>query len=333
MPASVATSGSALKVYQSRLQMRRGSLEIMLDEGVEAGARVSGVDSHGATADGGASIPLLICSTGAISRGVDLNDHLHFVRTGSMLAGDGLEVMIFDHWYERFDRIAADFQASGIRIPVTHAEKNLGPNLASDDAQLVEATLARYSENCRFTHRLGGDRTVLHLWGLPESDRVIDRMLVMLPELVDRAAEHGVHLAVESIPCLVNDPLTNIQRVVETDHRARVALDTEFLSMHDQLQAALDADWLWEHEAVYHVHIKDFLDPRHIDPTKRRYLQPGEGDIDFPSWFGTLASRGYSETISLEAPANRDDGGVDIDRLNGSLHYLRGQIARAWTLS
>ncbi len=274
--------------------------------------------------------PLLLCSTGAISRGVDLSDHRHFVRTGKMLASDGLEVMIFDRWYQRFDEIAADFAASGIRIPATHAEKNLGPNLASDDAALVTGTLARYSENCRFTHLLGGDRTVLHLWGLPESDRVLGRMLAMLPELVERAAEHHVQLAIESIPCLVADPLANIQRVLEADPRARAALDTEFLSMHNQLQAALDADWLWEQGAVVHVHIKDFLDPRHVDPARRTYLQPGDGEIDFSSWFARLAMRGYRQTISLESPASREDGSVDTDRINVSLAFLRERIAEAW---
>jgi len=277
------------------------------------------------------TMPLLLCSTGAISRFVDLNDHLYFVRAGGALAAEGLEVMIFDHWYERFDAIAADFVAAGMLVPVTHAEKNLGPNLASDTSTVVNETLARYSENCRFTHLLGGDRTVLHLWGLPESDRVIDRMLVLLPELIDRAAEYDVKLAVESIPCLVDDPLTNIQRVLETDRRARVALDTEFLSMHGQLQAALDAGWLWEHEAVVHVHIKDFLDPRHVDPTERLYLQPGEGEIDFPVWFSGLAARGYAQTISLEAPASREDGSVDIERIDASLGYLRARIVEAWT--
>jgi sugar phosphate isomerase/epimerase len=281
----------------------------------------------------GRRMPLLLCSTGAISRFVDLNDHLHFVRAGGALDADGLEVMIFDGWYDRFDAIAADFVAPGILVPATHAEKNLGPNLASDSSTVVNETLVRYSENCRFTHLLGGDRTVLHLWGLPESDRVIDRMLVLLPELVERAAEHEVMLAVESIPCLVDDPLANIQRVLETDRRARVALDTEFLSMHGQLQAALDADWLWEHDAVVHVHIKDFLDPRHVDPAKRRYLQPGEGEIDFPAWFGGLAARGYSQTISLESPASREDGSVDIERIDASLGYLRARIVEAWTRS
>lgn len=306
-------------------------MDELMNHAVETGESGSSHQNEILRPLAGRRMPLLLCSTGAISRFVDLNDHLHFVRAGGALDADGLEVMIFDHWYDRFDAIAADFVVAGILVPATHAEKNLGPNLASDSSTVVNETLVRYSENCRFTHLLGGDRTVLHLWGLPESDRVIDRMLVLLPELVERAAEHEVMLAVESIPCLVDDPLANIQRVLETDRRTRVALDTEFLSMHGQLQAALDADWLWEHNAVVHVHIKDFLDPRHIDPTKRRYLQPGEGEIDFPVWFGDLAARGYSQTISLESPASREDGSVDIERIDTSLGYLRARIVEAWT--
>ncbi|MGB3305993.1 MAG: TIM barrel protein [Thermomicrobiales bacterium] len=278
-----------------------------------------------------AAAPLLLCSTGAISRFTDINDHRRFARMGAGLESDGLEVMIFSPWYGRLDEIAADFDPFAIRIPATHAEKNLGPHLASDDPAIVAATLEHYSENCRFTHLLGGDRTVLHLWGLPESDRVLDRMLVMLPELVDRAAEHDVQLAVESIPCLVDDPLTNIKRVLEADPRSRVALDTEFLSMHDQLDAVLDADWLWADNAVVHVHVKDFLDPRNVDPTKRRYLHPGEGQIDFPSWFTRLAARGYDQTISLESPANREDGTIDTDKINASLRYLRSLIEGVWS--
>ncbi|HEU0164388.1 MAG TPA: TIM barrel protein, partial [Thermomicrobiales bacterium] len=226
-------------------------------------------------------MPKLVCSTGAISRFTDLNDHQGFIDRSLQLHADAIEVMIFDRWYERLDEIAADFRAAGIRVVATHAEKNLGPHLAQDDPEFVAQTLARFSENCRFTHLLGGDRTVLHLWGLPESDKVLDRMLAMLPELVDRAAEHHLYLGVESIPCVVADPLTNLQRVLEAEPRSKVTLDTEFLAMHGQVDAVLSADWLWDRDAVVHLHVKDFIDPSNIDPSKRTYLHPGEGEIDF----------------------------------------------------
>ncbi len=91
---------------------------------------------------------------------------------------------------------------------------------------------------------------VLHLWGLPDADALIDGQLEELPTLLDIADQHNVMLAVEAIPCVVHDPLGLIHRVLDTDSRAKVALDTEFLGMHDQLDDVFAADWLWDADAV-----------------------------------------------------------------------------------
>ena len=39
-----------------------------------------------------------------------------------------------------------------------------------------------------------------------------------------------------------------------------IALDTEFLAMHNQLEAVSKADWLWQQNRVRHIHIKDYDD-------------------------------------------------------------------------
>ena len=284
--------------------------------------------------------PQVLASTGAITRWSAIHDIGEVVARGASLGVDGIEVMIFTPFREggRLDEVAEAFvrhgEAHGIGFPATHAEKDIGPEIArDDDPAAVGDALDRFSANCRFTQAIGGDRTVLHLWGLPESDRVLDRALAMLPELIDRAAEHGVLLGVESIPCLVGDPLANLRRVLAHDPRARVTLDTEFLAMHGQVPLVRDATWLWEGHAVVHVHIKDFIDPAHIQPGQRRYLQPGEGEIDFPAWFAGLAANGYTGAISLESPAPTPDGGIDTDRLRASIDALRERIAVAWAAS
>ena len=282
--------------------------------------------------------PALLASTGAITRWSAIHDIGEVVARGASLGVDGVEVMIFAPFRERLDEVAEAFvrhgSAQGIGFPATHAEKDIGPEIArDDDAAAVQSALDRFSANCRFTHAIGADRTVLHLWGLPESDRVIDRALAMLPELVDRAAEYGVLLGVESIPCLVDDPLANLQRVLGHDSRARVTLDTEFLAMHGQVPQVRDAGWLWESDAVVHVHVKDFFDPSHLQPGQRRYLQPGEGEIDFPAWFAGLAANRYGGAISLESPAPTPDGQVDTGRLQASVAYLRARIAAAWGIA
>ncbi|MGB3328920.1 MAG: sugar phosphate isomerase/epimerase [Thermomicrobiales bacterium] len=279
--------------------------------------------------------PALLASTGAITRWSAIHDIGEVVARGASLGIDGIEVMIFTPFRERLDDVAADFvrhgEANGIGFPATHAEKDIGPEVVrEDDAAAVQATLDRFSANCRFTQAIGGDRTVLHLWGLPESDRAISRALAMLPELIDRAAEYDVLLGVESIPCLVDDPLANLRRVLAHDPRARVTLDTEFLAMHGQVPHVREATWLWDAHAVVHVHVKDFIDPSHVQPGQRRYLQPGEGEIDFPAWFAGLAANRYGGAISLEAPAPTPEGDVDTTRLRASIGTLRDRIAAAW---
>jgi len=284
------------------------------------------------------TLPPLLASTGAITRWSAIHDIGEVVARGASLGIDGIEVMIFTPFRDRLDEVAEAFlrhgQAHGIGFPATHAEKDIGPEIArDDDPTAVQAALDRFSANCRFTQAIGGDRTVLHLWGLPESDRVMGRALAMLPELIDRAAEYEVLLGVESIPCLVDDPLANLRRVLAHDSRARVTLDTEFLAMHGQVPLVRDAAWLWERDAVVHVHIKDFVDPAHIQPGQRRYLQPGEGEIDFPAWFAGLAANRYGGAITLEAPAPTPDGDVDSARLRDSIALLRQRIAAAWSAS
>ena len=216
-------------------------------------------------------------------------------------------------------------------MPVTHGEKSIGPDLVAEGGINRDRAFQRFDDNCRFTASIGGDRVVLHLWGLPDSDEKIDQQIADLPTLLDIADQHGVMLAVEAIPCVVHDPLSLVRRSMERDSRVRVALDTEFLGMHDQLDDTFRADWLWESGAVVHVHIKDF-DGSIVDPEtgRRRYLHPGEGHVAFDRWFGGLRDRGYTHAVSLESPIARDDGSVDYASANGHLRRLRSMVETSW---
>lgn len=276
-------------------------------------------------------MPCLLCSTGAISRGPDATAESRVVRYGPELAADGLEVMIYGTWYGRLDEIAERFRTLDRPMPVTHGEKSIGPDLVAKDATVRDSAFARFEENCRFTAGIGADRIVLHLWGLPDGDALIEHQLRDLPRLLDIAEHHAVTLAVEAIPCVVSDPLAVIRRVVETDDRVGVTIDTEFLAMHGQLDAVFEAEWLWASSSVVHVHIKDFDGLLLDEHGRRRYLLPGQGTIDFARWFGSLADTGYGDTITLEAPVVDEAGHVDVDAANASLDGLRKRIRNAWS--
>ena len=99
------------------------------------------------------------------------------------------------------------------------------------------------------------------------------------------------------------DPLSIIRRALDQDERCRVTLDTEFLASHNQLNEALDADWLWQDDRVIHAHIKDYNGTMHTPDNRRQYLHPGEGELDFPNFFKRLKERGFTGSVSLEASA------------------------------
>jgi sugar phosphate isomerase/epimerase len=144
----------------------------------------------------------------------------------------------------------------------------------------------------------------------------------MLSTCIDIVEHYGLELAVETIPCQVADPLRNIYRAIEWDERTLVALDTEFLAWHGQVEAVFQRDWLWETQRVRHIHIKDYDGHPTTPDGHRRYLHPGQGQIDFPRFFSGLQQRNFTGYLSLEAP-------VDIRRLKESLQFIHQGIAQA----
>jgi sugar phosphate isomerase/epimerase len=274
--------------------------------------------------------PLIVCSTGAISRGPDAMDDQLVDRWCPEIAADAFEIMYYDPWYGRSDEIAARVRDLGLRCVAVHAEKSIGPNIVAEDASAREEVFIHLRENCRFTRAIGGSILVLHLWGLPDADGRLDEQLAVLPRLIDIAEDEGVQLGIETIPCTVSTPLENLERVIDADPRTRVVLDTEFLSMHGQLDEALDHEAIWADDRVIHIHIKDF-DGREADPDgRRRYLHPGDGDIPFGRWLAGVAARGYAGPLSLESSVVSRAGEVDIDRLNETLGRLRHLTEAAW---
>jgi sugar phosphate isomerase/epimerase len=190
----------------------------------------------------------------------------------------------------------------------------------------LEPGLHMLEANCRLGKTLGTRLLVLHLWGWPELDDNIERNLHTLGRCLDLTERYSLELAVETIPSRRFDPLSNVRRAVAQDARTKIALDTEFLAHHHQLEEALDTAWLWREPYVSHIHIKDYDQTSFSRENSRRYLHPGEGDIDFAHIFATLKAHGFHGNISLEASALSHDGQVNIDQLRRSTSILRELI-------
>ncbi len=265
----------------------------------------------------------LLCSTGTFSRYPDLTDYRSTLIYGPKLEVDGFELMYYPDWTPEIEHIAEDLRDTGLRFPAIHAEKGIGPALVSSQREERELGWQWMQASCRLGTLLGARLLIFHLWGLPGSDERIEQNLQNLEDCITLTERFGMRLAVETVPCRRADPLSNLRLAIEQDARCLVALDTEFLALHNQLEAALHADWLWQHNRVQHIHVKDYDGDKYSTDNYRRYLHPGEGHINFAQFFEVLRQRKFSGYISLETSAVNRDGTRDIQRLKKSLAFLR----------
>jgi len=269
------------------------------------------------------SLMQLLCSTGTVNRYPDLTDYHSILVYGPEIEVDGFELMYYPDWTPAIQHIAEDLRDSDLRFPAIHAEKGIGPALVSSQREEREQGWRWMQASCRLGSLLGARLLIFHLWGLPGSDEKIEQNLQYLEDCITLTEKFGLQLAVETIPCRRADPLSNVRLAMEQDARCLVALDTEFLAMHNQLEAALHADWLWQHNRVQHIHVKDYDPDKYSTDNYRRYLHPGEGSINFVQFFQLLRQRNFSGFISLEASVVNRDGTRDMQRLNKSLAFLR----------
>lgn len=269
----------------------------------------------------------LLCSSGAFGRYPILIDHLDIARYAPPLPIDGIEIMYYPEWTPRIEEIAADLLATGLRFPALHVEKNAAPAMLNEDAAERAKGRAWLVGSCQLGKLVGARVAVFHLWGTPGSDEQIERNLSILSECIDIAEEYNMQLAVETIPCVKSTPLEIIQRVIEHDNRSRVALDTEFLAIHKQIEQALDSPWLWSPGLVQHIHLKDYDGQQYTPEGYRRYLHPGEGKLDFARIFAALKQRQFNGNLSLEASVVSPDYTRDSPKLLSSLEHLRAMLS------
>ena len=65
-----------------------------------------------------------------------------------------------------------------------------------------------------------------------------------------------------------------------------------------------------------------------MDWKNLKTLAPGEGNVDFGSFFDWLSRHAYSGTMTVEATAFDKDGKLHIDRLNAGFDKIRRLLSR-----
>lgn len=272
---------------------------------------------------------LLLCSTGTVvSRKNGYDDTLIYRVLPSVIAeagADGLEFMMVTAFYDRRDAIVQSMRERGISFRVFHCDKDIGEHLSrvaeEDDRTAIEA----FRFNCEFASALGASMAVLHLWGGFPSDYHFYHNLSFVPRLCDIAAEFGLTLLFENVPCSLSDPLTHWHAIHRTDARACFIYDTRFGELHRQHDRIL-ADPLFTGGAVRHIHISDFIGNEREFRKLRPIYHPGEGQIRFNSLFAIIRAERYCGSVTLESPVVAEDGSTDPAKLIDTLRKLRSEF-------
>jgi sugar phosphate isomerase/epimerase len=267
----------------------------------------------------------ILCSTGAFSRDPDVTAPRDIIKKAKRIPCDGFELIFYPEWYNDIKAVTDEFQHAEVNWQALHTEKSIGPLLGTGSTDDAILALDRFRRNCEFAKALGISMLVLHLWGLPDSDTNISTNIKQLEEILRLVERFNLELTIETIPCINSTPLTHVRRIMSLFPSISLTLDTEFLAMHGELDAALEDSNI--RSAIRHVHIKDFDGAMTNPDGSRRYLHPGEGSIDLTKFIHKVMQLEQRPSICLESTSVQPNGHVELATVVKDLGYLYSAIS------
>ena len=269
----------------------------------------------------------VLCSTGALITRFNGRDPRLLEKILPGVEADGIEFMIYPAWDGALDDVEATVKklvASGVKLPVLHADKRIGELLSEGGEERFNEALQRFTRGCRMAESLGARLMVLHLWGGVGSDRHIGGNISVLGDYMRIAEKHGVLLTVENVVCGGKTPLYHIERIMREYPDARFTIDTKMAEFHRELPATLACEELWQGRCA-HLHVNDYGGGLR-DFSDLRVLHFGEGHVDFAPFVEKVRSSGYSGFATVESTSVLSDGTVDVKKLNRSLNAVRSGL-------
>ena len=307
--------------------------------------------------DGRASGPgaLVGVSTGSLARYPQGSDPATLAGYLSDIEADAVEVLFYRGFHEDLERTARAFRACGRPIRVVHAEKNLGTAFGSPDPAEVADGQRRFLAALWLAQQVSAQLVTLHLWDRPESDRNLERNFDALAPLLPRVQDAGMAVGLETIPCTVHNPVDNVRSALThfggLAAGCAVTLDLEFLGWHDCVERGVKGafadlesnDTLLPHNPphspmetarkeqsiVLDVHVRDYDGQPFTAEGRRRYLDPGEGQLDFPAIFSALVADGFHGTFMYEGSHTPVSAAGDVTAINAVLANMRRWLAAA----
>jgi sugar phosphate isomerase/epimerase len=260
-------------------------------------------------------------STGAFTGRKNGRNHNLALEFAGQLHCDGYEFLIFEDFHDKFNNIISEYKRAGLNIPVIHAEKAIGDLLGGDEAAYRKA-IELFKLNCAVGELLGSGKIVIHAWGYPASDRNPDQTIERIAEFIAAAAQYGLDLLVENIPCECGSPLAFLKRISSVYPGLHFVIDTRHAQFHGELETTLGSDIMY---SVRHIHISEYSGGYKDWSRLSAAEQPGTGGIDWPMFFDRLRALRYPYSLTLEA-ASILEKGVDTETLNRSLDFVSREL-------
>ena len=265
-------------------------------------------------------------STGSLARYPNGGDPVAIAGYLSDIEADAVEVLFYRGFHEDLERTARAFRSCGRPIRVVHAEKNLGTAFGSPDPAQVADGQRRFLEALWLAQQVGAQLVTLHLWDRPESDRNLARNFDALEPLLPRVQDAGMAVGLETIPCTVHNPVDNVRSALThfggLAAGCAVTLDLEFLGWHNCVERGVSGAFddlagndtplphnplaaaRQEQSMVLDVHVRDYDGQPFTAEGRRRYLDPGEGQLDFPGHLRRARGRRFRRSLYVRRLAH-----------------------------
>ena len=264
----------------------------------------------------------ILCSTGALVGRPNGREFTLLKDICPNLRCDGLELMMYDTWYNRIDEMKDFFPSLPMKIYTFHLEKQIGELISH---YRLDEALEKMELNCALAKDLGAELLVLHLWNGIISDKNIDYNIDCYKYLWDIAKSYDLTLTVENVVCSQKDPFTHLLTLLEKYPQISFTFDTKMAQFHRQLELLYNENGERLFENVAHIHMNDY-GGGYMEWSNLRVLPIGCGNVDFDAFFDFIKRKNYKGNFTLEATCFDQSGKILLDGLNKSIDIIKERL-------
>ncbi|MBO4983294.1 MAG: sugar phosphate isomerase/epimerase [Clostridia bacterium] len=265
----------------------------------------------------------VLVSTGALIGRPNGRDFTLLKDIVPKLECDGLELLMYDSWYDKIGALKSTVLSLDMPVVVFHLEKQIGELISY--SKLDEA-LERMEINCALARDIGANKLVLHLWNGPISDKNIDYNIKCFEYLDNIAKHYDLTLTVENVVCNQRDPFYYLCLLCDAYPDIKFTFDTKMADFHKQIDLIYDENNRHVVDHFAHLHINDRLG-EYKDWQNLRVLHVGDGCVDFNKFFDFVKKINYKGDFTTEATSfDLQTGIVNIEKVNSTVRKIRELI-------